>query len=130
MKDSTFGREVKLVRGRPLRLLAALTAAVFWTLEAGICGRPAVLAQSAEEKNPFPSTPEILAEGKELYLSAGCYACHGTEATGRGRLGPRLTDLKKTDAEIHEILTKTFKGKVTSEEIWKIMTFLRSLAER
>ena len=76
------------------------------------------------------STPEILAEGKELYLSAGCYACHGTQATGRGRLGPRLTDLKKTDAEIHELLAKTFKNKVTSEELWKIMAFLRSLAEQ
>ena len=104
--------------------------AVTWALGPRIQGPMAVFAQSAEGKNPFPSTPEILAEGKELYVSAGCYACHGTQATGRGRLGPRLTDLKKTDAEIYEILTKTFKGKVTSEEIWKIMAFLRSLAEQ
>jgi mono/diheme cytochrome c family protein len=106
-----------------------LTAAIN-LLAAGIAGRPAVFAQSAEEKNPFPSTPGVLAEGKELYLSAGCYACHGTQATGRGRLGPDLTDLKKKDAEIYELLMKTFKGKVTSEEMWKIMAYLRSLGER
>lgn len=127
MKASVF--EVKTVPGHRVWLIVTVTATI-WTLAAGISDLPAVFAQSAEEKNPFPSTPEILAEGKELFLSAGCYACHGTQATGRGRLGPRLTDLKKTDAEIHEILTKTFKNKVTSEELWKIMAFLRSLAER
>ena len=115
---------------RPLRLIVALMA-VTLVLGPRIQGPMAVFAQNAEGKNPFPSTPEILAEGKELYLSAGCYACHGTQATGRGRLGPRLTDLKKyTDAEIHELLAKTFKGKLTSEEVWKIMAFLRSLAEQ
>ncbi len=103
---------------------------MMWLLGAGIAVQTAAFAQTPDQKNPYPSTPEILAEGKELYLSAGCYACHGTQATGRGRLGPRLTELKKTDAEIHELLTKTFKGKVTSDEIWKIMVFLRSLAER
>jgi len=98
-------------------------------LSVGLHGSPAVLAQAPDKTNPFPRTPEIVAEGKELYLSAGCYACHGTQATGRGRLGPDLTELKKTDAEIHELLAKTFKGKVSSEEIWKIMTYVRSLAE-
>ena len=103
---------------------------VWWALGSVQASPRQVFAQPAAIENPFPSTPEVVAQGKELYLSAGCYVCHGTQATGRGRLGPRLIDLKKTDAEIHELLAKTFKGKVTSEEIWKIMAFLRSLAER
>ena len=105
-------------------------AVVLWVLGAAQASPRLVFAQPAAIENPYPSTPEIVAEGKELYLSAGCYVCHGTRATGRGRLSPGLTDLKKTDAEIHEILMKTFKGKLTSEEIWKIMAFIRSLAER
>ena len=112
----------------PVRLIV-VAGIVIGALALNIRGRSAA-AQSADQANPFPSSPEIIAEGKELYLSAGCYACHGTQATGRGRLGPRLTELKKTDAEIHEVLMKTFKGKVTSDEIWKILVFLRSLAER
>ena len=102
---------------------------MLWVLGAGIHGRMAGLAQAPESQNPYPGTPEILAEGKDLYLSAGCYACHGLEATGRGQLGPDLTHLQKTDAAIHDILLEIFKGKVTSEELWKILVYLRSLAK-
>jgi len=109
---------------------AAVLAIAMWTL-GGVSGdQIAAFAENPDQTNPYLSTPDLLAEGKELYLSAGCYACHGTRATGRGRLGPDLTALKKPDAEIHELLAKTFKGKVSSEEIWKIMAYLRSLAER
>jgi mono/diheme cytochrome c family protein len=104
---------------------ATVLVMTVWTVSA-----VAAFAQAPDQANPFASAPDVIAEGKELYISAGCYACHGTQATGRGRLGPDLTALKKTDAEIHELLTKTFKGKVTGEEIWKIMVYLRSLAER
>ena len=107
--------------------IAALVA-MLWVLGAGMHGRMAGLAQTPEPQNPYPGTPEILAEGRELYLSAGCYACHGLEATGRGKLGPDLTHLQKTDAAIHAILLEIFKGKVTSEELWKILVYLRSLA--
>jgi len=117
-----------MVAAHPLRLIA-VAALVFGTLVPSTHGRCAA-AESSDQANPFPNSPEVIAEGKELYLSAGCYACHGTQATGRGRLGPALTDLKKADSEIHEKLMKTFKGKVTSDEIWKILVFLRSLAER
>ena len=108
--------------------IAALLA-MLWVLGAGMHDRMAGLAQTPEPQNPYPGTPEILAEGKELYLSAGCYACHGLAATGRGQLGPDLTHLQKTDAAIHDILLELFKGKVTSEELWKILVYLRSLAK-
>ena len=102
---------------------------MLWVLGAGMHGRMAGFAQDPESQNPYASTPEILAEGKDLYLSAGCYACHGLAATGRGQLGPDLTHLQKTDAAIHAILRELFKGKVTSEELWKILVYLRSLAK-
>ena len=36
-------------------------------------------------KPPFEATPEILAEGKEVYLGRGtCFQCHGPEGKGDG----------------------------------------------
>ena len=113
---------------RPVWLIVALTA-LLGVLGAGLYGRTSGLAQNAAPQNPYTSTPALIAEGRELYLDAGCYACHGLDATGRGELGPRLTELQKTDAELHEMLMEIFKGKVTSEELWKILTYLRSLAK-
>ena len=108
--------------------IAALCAMLL-ALGVGMHGWVAGLAQTPEPKNPYPSTPELIAEGRGLYLEAGCYACHGLAATGRGQLGPDLTQLQKTDAAIHAILLEIFKGKVTSEELWKILVYLRSLAK-
>lgn len=110
---------------RSFWLIVAL-AALLGVLGAGIHGGIAVFAEAAEQTNPYA---EVIAEGKALYLEAGCYACHGTDARGRGRLGPGLTDLKKTDAEIFDFVMESYKGKATGVEMWKIITYLRSLAE-
>jgi mono/diheme cytochrome c family protein len=39
-----------------------------------------------------PATPPIgnAEEGKKLYVSYGCYQCHGREAQGSSATGPRL----------------------------------------
>lgn len=39
---------------------------------------------------PVSVTPELVAEGKKLFLSAGCSACHG--GTGGGGMCPPLTN--------------------------------------
>lgn len=42
-------------------------------------------AQAKALKPPFESTPEILAEGKEIFLGRGtCFRCHGEEGKGDG----------------------------------------------
>jgi mono/diheme cytochrome c family protein len=36
------------------------------------------------------SKPGNVARGKQLYLTTGCYQCHGTRGEGGGNAGPRL----------------------------------------
>ena len=43
------------------------------------------LVEAKAQRPPFPSTPEILAEGKEIFLGRGtCFQCHGLEGKGDG----------------------------------------------
>jgi mono/diheme cytochrome c family protein len=42
-------------------------------------------AKAKATKSPFEATPEILAEGKEIFLGrGGCISCHGAEGKGDG----------------------------------------------
>ena len=48
-------------------------------------------AVSAQSPAPQPAAPTGNAvEGKKLYVSYGCYQCHGHEAQGSNATGPRL----------------------------------------
>jgi mono/diheme cytochrome c family protein len=55
---------------------------------------PMETAETAEKgtlKNPYqPSDGDVAAEGKEIYMAAGCNGCHG--GTGGGGMGPPLTN--------------------------------------
>lgn len=43
------------------------------------------IAAAKAQKPPFQPTPEILAEGKEIFLGRGtCFQCHGPEGKGDG----------------------------------------------
>ncbi len=42
-------------------------------------------------KPPFKATPEILAEGKKIFLGVGgCVSCHGPEGKGNGKAASNL----------------------------------------
>jgi mono/diheme cytochrome c family protein len=50
-----------------------------------------VAAQAPAERPAATTTPAGSAEeGKKLYVSYGCYQCHGREAQGSSATGPRL----------------------------------------
>jgi ubiquinol-cytochrome c reductase cytochrome c subunit len=52
-----------------------------------------VIAAAASAQTPPPqnATPVgSAAEGKKLFVSYGCYQCHGYEAQGSSATGPRL----------------------------------------
>ncbi len=55
---------------------------------------PMETAETAEKgtlKNPYkPTDADVAAEGKEIYMAAGCNGCHG--GTGGGGMGPPLTN--------------------------------------
>jgi mono/diheme cytochrome c family protein len=128
---------------RPFWQMTALCA-VLWVLGAGIYGRMAGFAQTPEPQHPSPSTPERIAKGRELYLGAGCYACHGLEATGRGKqgtgggVGSAVPAIRHYDGGQEQFLRIVqngkqgtlmgpFKGILTDEEILSIYQYLISL---
>ena len=50
-------------------------------------------AKAKATKAPFEATPEILAEGKEIFLGrGGCISCHGAEGKGDGGWSQKFTD--------------------------------------
>lgn len=85
--------------------------------------------------NPHERDPEALQEGKILYQRL-CIFCHG--AGGRGAKGPDLTDdfwrFGGRDGEVFASIAAgrpgtqmgAFAGRITSDEIWKIIAYLRS----
>ena len=86
--------------------------------------------------NPFAGKPEAATAGRELFLQTGCYNCHGVEAQGGG-IAPDLTASKLDPQQmfntIHDGRPRTLMppwGKqLDSEQIWKIVTYLRSLKQ-
>ena len=59
-----------------------------WALGFGL------LAAAVSAQAPAPTQPAAPAgnveQGKKLYVSYGCYQCHGLEAQGSNATGPRL----------------------------------------
>lgn len=96
--------------------------------------------------NPVPSSPEVLAKGKEQY-EIFCMNCHGERGDGKGYLftSKRFTaqptsltgDLVKAkpDGEIYHVITLgTLSGlmgahasQISPEDRWKIVHYVREL---
>jgi len=131
-------------RQRPFWQMTALCA-VLWVLGAGTRGPGAACAQTPAPQPPSSSPSELIAKGRELYLAAGCYACHGLEATGRGKqgiggsVGGAVPALRHYDGGQEQFLRIVqhgkpgtlmgpFKGMLTDEEILSIYQYLTSLS--
>lgn len=118
-----------------------------------ISDRPAAKAL----KPPFEATPEILAEGKAIFLGRGtCFQCHGSEGKGDGGaakvlpIKPRdFTNPKfnkvRTVGEMMWVLKNGSTGQtgqvpgtgmlpvvgqfLSEEDGWKVLLYERSLGE-
>jgi cytochrome c oxidase cbb3-type subunit III len=101
---------------------------------------PAVLF--ADDRNPFAGDAKAAKSG-EYEFRINCALCHGLGAHGGGR-GPDLTRVQKkhahTDAELFQVISNGIPGTVmpangtngqgvgmTDEEIWQIITYIRSV---
>jgi mono/diheme cytochrome c family protein len=77
----------------------------------------------------------MVAEGRQLYLTNGCYACHGLEA--QGRLGPNLVLTTKSDDELFERIINGKQGtamapnrmRMSEQDIRAVIAYLRSLQQ-
>ena len=97
-------------------------------------------------KNPFPSTPEGIEKGKEIFQGkAFCVTCHGFDGKGlgnipglRGKLPRNFTDkawqIARTDGELFWILQNGSPGTdmasfipmvLTEEEAWYVILYVR-----
>jgi mono/diheme cytochrome c family protein len=94
-------------------------------------------------KNPVASTPQGIAEARNLFQQA-CAICHGTGGAGDGTVGANLkpkpanfTDAKRmnkmTDGELFWKVTNgrgpmPAWGQVSEKERWELVNYLRTLA--
>ncbi|MBI3988455.1 MAG: c-type cytochrome [candidate division NC10 bacterium] len=97
---------------------------------------PFVILAEETVKNPYTGNPEAIADGERLFLETGCHGCHGH--TAEGATGPDLTDdvwrYRPTDATLFKAISvgrpgtlmPPWEGKLTPDQIWKIIAFIRS----
>jgi mono/diheme cytochrome c family protein len=94
-----------------------------------------------ELKNPVAPSPASLAEGKALF-AINCAMCHGETSAERGPVGKKFTppppgldhDMVKglSDSAIFTAVTlgfgrmPSFQDKLTPEERWNLVNFLRT----
>jgi len=143
-----------------MTLLARLRGAAPLGLAAAIIGGVSLAGQvkdpaAAKIANPVPSNPESLGAGKRAY-DANCAACHGNLAQGavkasmtisiieeqRGKQPPDLTDDQwdhgSSDGDIFAVVKRGlpptmmagFDGRISDEDIWSIVNYLRTLRSR
>jgi mono/diheme cytochrome c family protein len=122
--------------------VCALAAAAVVTLGAQ---NPGGNPEAKKLKNPVAATPDSIKAGQASFQKY-CRFCHGADAKGNGPMAPKdshpsdLTDAKwdrgDSDGEIFTVIKegagpkfemKGFKSKMTDQEIWQVVTYLRSL---
>jgi len=99
------------------------------------------MALAADNRNPFAGNAKAAKAGASEFR-INCALCHGLGARGGGR-GPDLTRARKkhahSDAEMFQIISNGIPGTampangtngqgvgMTDEEIWQIITYIRS----
>jgi cytochrome c oxidase cbb3-type subunit 3 len=85
-------------------------------------------------KNPYEGKAEAIKEGNDIF-NAKCSECH---MDGTGGAGPDLTDdiwiYGGSDAAVFETITggrkggmPSWKGVLSTDDIWKVIAFIRSI---
>ncbi len=86
--------------------------------------------------NPYVRNAGAAAEGRQLFVQYNCSGCHGGRAGGG--MGPSLRDSAwiygNSDAQIYESIfvgrpngMPTWGAKISADQIWKIITYIRTL---
>ncbi|HWB61214.1 MAG TPA: cytochrome c [Chthoniobacteraceae bacterium] len=98
---------------------------------AAMVERYAAAHAPAPTPTPQPATPELVAQGRHLFLQ-NCAHCHASDATGDE--GPNLHGVKKSDERITTIIQKGIKGempkfgaKFQDADVQALIAYLRSL---
>jgi cytochrome c oxidase cbb3-type subunit III len=87
--------------------------------------------------NPFEGNAGALKTGSQLYISYNCIDCHG--ADGSGAMAPSFADGRwhfgGSQAEVFQSIYEgrpdgmpTWGGRITNDQIWMLVTYVRSLS--
>jgi cytochrome c oxidase cbb3-type subunit 3 len=104
-----------------------------------------LLPASAQDKNPYAGDAKVAKLG-ESQFRANCAFCHGLGARGGGR-GPDLTRVQKhhgtADSDLFHTINEGIPGTamppngttpqgvgMTPEEIWQVITYIRSVEKK
>jgi mono/diheme cytochrome c family protein len=100
--------------------------------------------EARNARNPFPPTPEILAEAREHYADH-CATCHANDGSGQTAIGqnlnPRVPDMRLpgtqrlTDGELYYIIHNGIRmtgmpawgPPEKDDDSWKLVHFIRRL---
>jgi cytochrome c(L) len=128
---------IQFANRRPIRGRASALIMMAPTLLGALLGVTVRAGAEGPLKNPYTGNQQAIEEGHQLFLSTGCYSCHGHEATGG--VGPNLTGeswiYKPTDETLFRTIRNGREGTnmagwsdtLSSDEIWKIIAFIRSI---
>ena len=129
-----------LTMAGPLGAAAAVEAA----------GRPVALQDEQEaaeaQANPIAMSEDSVRAGRRMF-GRFCRSCHGMRADGQGMTAPSGSrpanlvddqwDHGSTDGEIFQVIREgvppaydmdAWEGRITDDDIWNIINFLRDLA--
>lgn len=137
-------------------LFVILTVLVLSTVLLAACGggtenaaAPEPPAEYAGKSNPFAGQAEAAAAGEALF-AARCSSCHGPEGAGDGAaaasLDPKPTNLQTEVGGLEDDFIywrimdggamepwnssmPAHKGILTEDEVWQLVTYLRTLAQ-
>lgn len=134
---------------RHVSMVVFVLFAVFLTTAAVVRGVGAIepVEGLALQSDPVPRTEESVAAGRITYARF-CRSCHGPEGKGDGGGAPPDTvvsnlvddqwDNGDTDAEIYkainegvppDLFMEPWEGRISDEDIWNVINYLRDLAE-
>ena len=110
-----------------------------------VAQNPGGSPEGKKMKNPVASSPDSIKAGQAAFQK-NCRFCHGADAKGNGPMAPEgthpsnLTDDKwdrgSTDGEIFLVIQngagpkfdmKGYKSKMTDNDIWNVVNYLRSI---
>ena len=131
-------------------LVGLTTVATLLLTGAASVGAAAAVAETvapiAAQDNPIEMSEESVSAGRQIY-GRFCRSCHGVRADGRGMAAPpgsrpaNLTDDAwdhgSSDAEIFTVIKEgvppkydmdAWEGRVSDDDIWNVINYLRDLA--
>ena len=135
---------------RVVPVLAAFAFAPFMAAEPAplIAAEPVQEAAAEAPENPIEATEESVRAGLRVF-GRFCRSCHGPRADGQGTTAPpgsrpaNLIDDEwvhgDSDGDIYLVIRNgvppqydmdAWEGRITDEEIWHVVNFLRNFAAR